>query len=316
MGQFRAAIPSSSARWRGCAISGQGLQRSARCSRRQLARMRSTSLGSVYDNAGLSSAICCKTTSVQQCVDVSHRRGRGRNSLFIKEKGSSGCDAGHHGFYSRYFVIPKRGGGLCPILDLRILNKHLRKYKFKMATFKMLSHFIREKDWFTSVDLEDAYFHIDIYPAHRKFLRFAYQGTAYEFMTVPFGLSLAPRTFCKCIEAALSLLRTAGLRVSAYLDDLLLYSPSRQFKRSSVSVRGAHQVNSQLSIPFPKREQSPIQTMFAPSWSNGLNSLCYSFGTVAKESFRIGQRHTTVVIIQMLDSLTWGTTKFSNFRFN
>jgi len=48
----------------------------------------------------------------------------------------------------------------------------------------MLSHF-RPKDWLTSVDLKDAYFHISIYPAHRKFLRFSCQGTAYEFSFRP-----------------------------------------------------------------------------------------------------------------------------------
>ncbi|XP_073683991.1 uncharacterized protein [Garra rufa] len=52
---------------------------------------------------------------------------------------------------------------------------------------------------------------------------------------------------------------------------------------SSVSVRGAHQVNSQLSIPFSRREQSPIQTVFAPSGANGFNSLCYSVGAAANE---------------------------------
>ena len=31
------------------------------------------------------------------------------------------------GFYSRYFLIPKKGGALRPILDLRVLNSHLRK---------------------------------------------------------------------------------------------------------------------------------------------------------------------------------------------
>ncbi|XP_073677299.1 uncharacterized protein [Garra rufa] len=166
----------------------------------------------------------------------------------------------HQGFYSRYFLIPKRGGGLRPILDLRILNKHLRKYNFKMPTFKTLSHFIHEKDWFTSVDLEDAYFHIDIYPAHRKFLRFAYQGTAYEFTTVPFGLSLAPRTFCKCIEAALSPLRTAGLRVSAYLDDLLLCSPSRQQAETDTKMLVSHltilgfKINETKSCLMPTQE--------------------------------------------------------------
>ncbi|KAL0151550.1 hypothetical protein M9458_053132 [Cirrhinus mrigala] len=166
----------------------------------------------------------------------------------------------HQGFYSRYFVIPKRGGGLRPILDLRILNKHLRKYKFKMPTFKTPSHFIHEKDWFTLVDLEDVNFHIGIYPAHRKFLRFAYQGTAYEFMTVPFWLSLAPRTFCRCIEAALSLLRTAGLRVSAYLDNLLLCSPSRQQAETDTKMLVSHlerlgfKINETKSCLVPTQE--------------------------------------------------------------
>ncbi len=37
------------------------------------------------------------------------------------------------GFYSRYFVITKKGSAaLHPILDLCVLNKHLRKYSFRM----------------------------------------------------------------------------------------------------------------------------------------------------------------------------------------
>ncbi|KAJ8347059.1 hypothetical protein SKAU_G00284600 [Synaphobranchus kaupii] len=50
------------------------------------------------------------------------------------------------GFYSRYFVIPKKGGSLRPILDLRILNAHLRKYAFKMNTNETLFRSIRPAD--------------------------------------------------------------------------------------------------------------------------------------------------------------------------
>lgn len=102
------------------------------------------------------------------------------------------------GWYSRYFVVPKKGGGLRPILDLRVLNKYLRTYKFKMLTLRQLLSAIRPGDWFTTIDLTDAYFHVAIHPDHRQFLRFAFEGIAYEYLVLPFGLSLAPRTFTNC----------------------------------------------------------------------------------------------------------------------
>ncbi|KAI2664097.1 Gag-Pol polyprotein [Labeo rohita] len=43
-----------------------------------------------------------------------------------------------------------------------------------------------------SLDLKDAYFHIQIAPHHRRFLRFAFEGVAYQYTVLPFGLSLAP----------------------------------------------------------------------------------------------------------------------------
>ncbi len=38
------------------------------------------------------------------------------------------------GFYSPYFIVPKKRGGLPPILDLRVLNRALHKLPFKMRT--------------------------------------------------------------------------------------------------------------------------------------------------------------------------------------
>lgn len=132
------------------------------------------------------------------------------------------------GFYSRYFLVPKKDGSLRPILDLRVLNKHLRKYSFRMLTHGSLLRSVNQNDWFTSIDLKDAFFHISIYPPHMKFLRFAYQGVCYEFTVLPFGLSLSPRTFCLCAEAGLAPLRTAGLKILTYIDDWLIIADSRE----------------------------------------------------------------------------------------
>ncbi len=44
---------------------------------------------------------------------------------------------------------------------------------------------------------------------------------------LPFGLALAPRTFSKCVDAALSPLRASGIRILNYLDDWLILAQSR-----------------------------------------------------------------------------------------
>ncbi len=83
------------------------------------------------------------------------------------------------GFYSHYFLVPKKDGGLRPILDLRRLNHALMRRPFRMIRLKQILSQIRTEDWFCSLDLKDAYFHIQIAPHHRRFLRFAFEGVAY-----------------------------------------------------------------------------------------------------------------------------------------
>ena len=163
------------------------------------------------------------------------------------------------GFYSRYFLIPKKGGALRPILDLRVLNSHLRKYTFKMLTHKVLCQSIRPNDWFVTIDLADAYFHVDILPTHRKFLRFAHQGITYEYQVLPFGLSLAPRVFTKCVDAALSPLRSSGVRIFSYIDDYLVCSHSREQAIRDAERVTSHLMNLGFRINWTKSRLQPAQ---------------------------------------------------------
>ena len=109
-----------------------------------------------------------------------------------------------------------------------------------MLSLSRLLLSVRRGDWFTTVDLRDAYFHIPIHREHRKYLRFHFQGKAYEHKVLPFGLSLAPRTFTKCMDAALAPLRRQGVRIASYLDDWPICAPSERQARSDTEVVLAH----------------------------------------------------------------------------
>lgn len=167
----------------------------------------------------------------------------------------------NQGFYSRYFLVPKKGGSLRPILDLRVLNKHLRKYTFRMLTQGALARAIKQNDWFTSVDLKDAFFHISIYPPHRNFLRFAYQGICCEFTVLLFGLSLSPRSFCLCAEAGLTPLRITGLRILTYIDDWLIIAESKEKVLQDTGRVLAHITSLGFQVNVGKSNLTPSQNV-------------------------------------------------------
>ncbi|KAI2655571.1 Transposon Ty3-I Gag-Pol polyprotein [Labeo rohita] len=163
------------------------------------------------------------------------------------------------GYYSRYFLVPKKDGGLRPILDLRGLNRYLRTYKFKMLTIKMIVSQIQSRDWFVTIDLKDAYFHVEILPQHRRFLRFAFGGEAYQYRVLPFGLALSPRTYTKCMDAALAPLRLQGIRILNYIDDWLILARSQELALRHRDVVLAHLRSLGLRLNAKKSVLSPAQ---------------------------------------------------------
>ncbi len=163
------------------------------------------------------------------------------------------------GFYSPYFIVPKKSGGLRPILDLRVLNRALHKLPFRMLTQKRIFGCVRPLDWFAAIDLKDAYFHVSILPRHRPFLRFAFEGRAYQYKVLPFGLSLSPRVFTKVTEAALVPLRERGVRILNYLDDWLILAQSREQLRAHKDLVLRHLSQLGLRVNWEKSKLVPTQ---------------------------------------------------------
>lgn len=126
-----------------------------------------------------------------------------------------------------------------------------------MLTMRQLFQSLRPGDWFTTVDLKDAYFDVPKRPGPRRYLRFTFQGTAYEFQVLPFGLSLAARAFLKCMEAILAPLRLGGIRVLNYLDDWLICARSSVQAVAPTELVTDHLHQLGLSVNCAKSQLSP-----------------------------------------------------------
>ncbi len=163
------------------------------------------------------------------------------------------------GFYSPYFIVPTKCGGLRPILDLRVLNRALHRLPFKMLTPKRIFGCVRPQDWFAAIDLKDAYFHVSILPRHRPFLRFAFEGRAYQYKVLPYGLSLSPRVFTKVAEAALVPLREQGVHILNYLDDWLILAQSQDQLCEHRDLVLSHLSQLGLQVNWEKSKLSPVQ---------------------------------------------------------
>ncbi|KAI2648208.1 Gag-Pol polyprotein [Labeo rohita] len=128
-----------------------------------------------------------------------------------------------------------------------------------MLTTKRMLTCIRPQDWFAAIDLKDAYFHVSILPRHRPFLRFAFEGRAYRYKVLPFGLSLSPRVFTKVAEAALSPLWQTGIHILNYLDDWLLIAHPRDLLCKQRDLVLRHLSHLGLQVNREKSKLSPVQ---------------------------------------------------------
>ena len=97
---------------------------------------------------------------------------------------------------------------------------------------------IQRNAFMTSIDLQDAYFSLPIMKRHRKYLRFIWRNTLYEFQCLCFGLSLAPFYFTKAMKPVFSQLRREGIHCTHYIDDSLYISPlAKQLQKDTSRAR-------------------------------------------------------------------------------
>ena len=113
----------------------------------------------------------------------------------------------------------------------------------------------------TKVDLKDAYFMVPIATNQRRLLCFQWQETTYQFNCLPFGLSSAPWVFTKITRPIVTILRTMGLRMIIYIDDVLIMAESEAMAREHTAALIFLLENLGFTINYPKCLLEPTQVI-------------------------------------------------------
>ena len=114
------------------------------------------------------------------------------------------------------------------ILDLRHVNKYLRKQKIKYEDWKTAIGYFQLGSYMISFDLKSGYHHIDIHPDYQSFLGFGWKFSEnspmryFVFTVLPFGLSTAPHIFTKVLKPLEKYWRIQGVNIALFLDDGLI----------------------------------------------------------------------------------------------
>jgi hypothetical protein len=66
----------------------------------------------------------------------------GKGAIELVPPGQEG-----QGFYSTFFIVPKKDGGLRPILNLKPLNVYMEKSHFKMETLRSIIQALHVGEW-------------------------------------------------------------------------------------------------------------------------------------------------------------------------
>ena len=164
-------------------------------------------------------------------------------------------------FFSRLFVVPKKGGSLRLIIDLSRLNKFLVVPTFRMESVWTIAAGWIEALWGITVDLEDAYFNVPMSVDSQDYLAFVVDGVVYVFLRLPFGLALAQWAFHRVMRPIKGFCHCQGLRLHSYLDDFFLLQRSQQELQVDTNYLLEVFVSLGVKINFQKSHLSPSRTV-------------------------------------------------------
>lgn len=123
-------------------------------------------------------------------------------------------------FCSSMLVVPKGKDNIRLVIDLRGPNRYILRTPFAMPTLESILAELNGARWFSTIDLSNAFYHIELAEDSRHLTNFFTEFGTFRCVRLPFGLCNAPDLFQEALERKV-LDGCPG--VKNYLDDVLVF---------------------------------------------------------------------------------------------
>ncbi len=121
-----------------------------------------------------------------------------------------------------FFFVQKKDGGLRPLLTTEPLNERTVKFRYPLPLVPAALEQLRKARFYTKLDLRSAYNLVRIREGDEWKTAFSTCTGHYEYLVMPFGLSISPAVFQSFINDVFR--DMLNRQVVVYIDDILIYS--------------------------------------------------------------------------------------------
>lgn len=162
--------------------------------------------------------------------------------------------------------VAKKNGKVRVCLDCTPANLVTREFEWPLPRLQDLRHQLKGFNWFTRMDLRNAFFRLTVSPKWRHLVAFMCDGKCYWFRRMPFGLSTAPAWFQRFMDHGLAAVRDVALW---YMDDVLVGGRTlEELRENTLRVRYVLRCM-ECEVSEEKSEYERRGLLFAGLWVTG-----------------------------------------------
>src|SRR5581483_9694113 len=156
-------------------------------------------------------------------------------------------------------LVGKKSGKKRFCIDYRKLNTNIKIDAYPISRIDDLLEKFRVSKWFTTIDLANRYWQIEIEEEDKEKTAFVCSQGLFEFNVMPFGLTNAPATFQRAMNKTFR--EYIDKFIAIYLDDIIIFSKTFQehIQHVETVLKKLNEVNMMLKLKKCKWAENNIE---------------------------------------------------------